>query len=248
MLIDTHCHISKDDYDDIDKIIEDDFKEVDKIIISGCSKKDIIESLEIAEKNENIFVTIGYHPDQVDVVSDEDLLFLEEKCKNIKVVGIGEIGLDYHYVDDNRDEQIALFEKQLGLAEKLNMPVVIHSRDATKDTIDTLKKYKVTGVIHCFSDNLENAKKYLSLGFSLGIGGVWTFKNTNLKETVKEIPIDRIILETDSPYLAPVPFRGEKNEPKYIPYIAKELSIQKELSLEEVSLETEKNIKRIFNI
>ena len=180
MLIDTHCHISKDDYDDIDKIIEDDFKEVDKIIISGCSKKDIIESLEIAEKNENIFVTIGYHPDQVDVVSDEDLLFLEEKCKNIKVVGIGEIGLDYHYVDDNRDEQIALFEKQLCLAEKLNMPVVIHSRDATKDTIDTLKKYKVTGVIHAFSGSIETANIYISMGFLIGIGGVVTFKNSKL--------------------------------------------------------------------
>ena len=248
MLIDTHCHISRDDYDDIDKIIEDDFKEVDKIIISGCSKKDIIDSLEIAEKNENIFVTIGYHPDQVEIVSDEDLLFLEEKCSNKKVVGIGEIGLDYHYVDDNHDEQIALFEKQLGLAEKLNMPVVSHSRDATKDTIDTLKKYKVTGVIHAFSGSIETANIYISMGFLIGIGGVVTFKNSKLFEVVKSIGLDHIVLETDSPYLTPHPFRGMQNSSKYIPIIAKRISEVTEKSFEEVSEITGNNAIKMFDL
>ena len=248
MLIDTHCHISKDDYDDIDKIIEDDFKEVDKIIISGCSKKDIIESLNIAEKNENIFVTFGYHPDQVEVVSEEDLLFLEEKCSNNKVVGIGEIGLDYHYVDDNHDEQIALFEKQLGLAEKLNMPVVIHSRDATKDTIDTLKKYKVTGVIHAFSGSIETANIYISMGFLIGIGGVVTFKNSKLFEVVKSIGLDHIVLETDSPYLTPHPFRGMQNSSKYIPIIAKRISEVTEKSYDEVSEITGNNAIKMFDL
>ena len=248
MLIDTHCHISKDDYDDIDKIIEDDFKEVDKIIISGCSKKDIIESLEIAEKNENIFVTIGYHPDQVEIVSDEDLLFLEEKCSNKKVVGIGEIGLDYHYTVENKDEQISLFEKQLKLAEKLNMPVVIHSRDATKDTIDTLKKYKVTGVIHAFSGSIETANIYISMGFLIGIGGVVTFKNSKLFEVVKSIGLDHIVLETDSPYLTPHPFRGMQNSSKYIPVIAKRISEVTEKSYDEVSEITGNNAIKMFDL
>ena len=233
MLIDTHCHISKDDYDDIEKIIEDDFKEVDKIIISGCSKKDIIESLDIASKNDNIYVTIGYHPDQVDEVSDEDLLFLEEKCSNDKVVGIGEIGLDYHYVDDNHDEQIALFEKQLSLAEKLKMPVVIHSRDATKDTI---------------SGSIETANIYISMGFLLGIGGVVTFKNSKLFEVVKSIGLDHIVLETDSPYLTPHPFRGMQNSSKYIPVIAKRISEVTEKTYEEVSKITGDNAIKMFDL
>ena len=248
MLIDTHCHISKDDYDDIDKIIEDDFKEVDKIIISGCSKKDIIESLEIAEKNENILVTIGYHPDQVEIVSDEDLLFLEEKCSNKKVVGIGEIGLDYHYTVENKEEQIALFKKQLKLAEKLNMPVVIHSRDATKDTIDTLKKYNVTGVIHAFSGSIETANIYISMGFLIGIGGVVTFKNSKLFEVVKSIGLDHIVLETDSPYLTPHPFRGMQNSSKYIPVIAKRISEVTEKSYDEVSEITGNNAIKMFDL
>ena len=248
MLIDTHCHLSKEDYEDIDKIIEDDFKEVDNIIISGCSKKDIIESLEIAEKNDNIFVTIGYHPDQVGLVSDEDLVFLEESCANKKVVGIGEIGLDYHYVDDNHDEQIVLFEKQLKLAEKLKMPVVIHSRDATKDTIDTLKKFKVTGVIHAFSGSIETANIYISMGYLLGIGGVVTFKNSKLFEVVKSVGLDHIVLETDSPYLTPHPFRGLQNSSKYIPLIAKRVSEITEKSLEEVSLVTGNNAIKMFDL
>lgn len=248
MLIDTHCHISKDDYDDIEKIIEDDFKEVDKIIISGCSKKDIIESLDIAEKNDNIYVTIGYHPDQVDQVSDEDLLFLEEKCSNDKVVGIGEIGLDYHYTNENRVKQIALFEKQLMLAEKLNMPVVIHSRDATKDTIDILKKYKVTGVIHAFSGSIETANIYISMGFLLGIGGVVTFKNSKLFEVVKSIGLDYIVLETDSPYLTPHPFRGMQNSSKYIPVIAKRVSEVTEQPYETVSKVTGDNAIKMFDL
>ena len=250
MFTDTHCHLSNNDYEDVEKVIENAKRnDVNRLIISGCEKNMIKESIEIAKTHENIYLALGYHPEEADLVTEQDILELKDIIKNTnKVVAVGEIGLDYHYGKDNKDKQIKLFREMLGIAKELELPVVIHTRDAFQDTYDILKEEKVSGVIHCFSDNLENAKKYLSLGFSLGIGGVLTFKNTNLKETIKEIPIDRIILETDSPYLAPVPFRGEKNEPKNIPYIAKELSIQKNLSLEEISLETEKNIKRIFNI
>jgi TatD DNase family protein len=248
MFIDTHCHLSVNDYDDIDKIIKDDLLEVDKIIISGCDYEGIFESLEIANNYDNIYVTIGYHPDQVDVVKDTDLENLEKLLKNKKVVGIGEIGLDYHYDDTKKEKQIELFEKQLELAVKYDMPVVIHSRDATKDTINTLKKYKVKGIIHAFSGSLETAEIYIKMGFLLGIGGVITFKNTNLKETIKEVPIDRILLETDSPYLAPTPFRGEKNESKYIPLIAEEIAKNKDITIEELSEKTEENVHRIFGI
>ena len=186
MLIDTHCHISIEDYDDIDKIINDDFKVVDKIIISGCSKESIYESLEIADKYDNIFVTIGYHPDQVDVYSDSDLIELEQLIKNKHVVGIGEIGLDYHYDKNTKDRQIELFEKQLEIAEKNHLPVVIHSRDATEDTINTLKKYKVKGVIHAFSGSIEVSDIYIKMGFLLGIGGVVTFKNSKLYKVIEE--------------------------------------------------------------
>ncbi len=250
MFTDTHCHLSKDDYDDIEKVIENATNNgVYRLIISGCEKNMIKESLEIANSHQNIYLALGYHPEEADKVTEEDILELKEIIKNNnKVIAVGEIGLDYHYGKENRDNQIKLFREMIGIAKELKLPVVIHTRDAFQDTYDILKEEKVSGVIHCFSDNLENAKKYLSLGFSLGIGGVLTFKNTNLKETVKEIPMDRILLETDSPYLAPVPFRGEKNEPKNITYVAKELSLQKDLPIEEISIETEKNIKRIFNI
>ena len=136
----------------------------------------------------------------------------------------------------------------ISIAKELNLPVVIHTRDAFQDTYDILKEENVRGVIHCFSGNLENAKMYLSLGFALGIGGVITFKNTNLKETIKEIPIERILLETDSPYLAPMPFRGKKNESKYIPLIAEEIAKNKGLTIEELSKKTEENVHNIFGI
>ena len=143
MFIDTHCHLSIDDYDDIDLVIKENRNvEISNIIISGCSYDSIVESLEISNKYDDVFVTIGYHPDQVEVVDDEKIEFLKEQLKHPKVVGVGEIGLDYHYGKENRDAQIVLFEKQLKIAEEYNLPVVIHSRDATEDTIECLKKYK----------------------------------------------------------------------------------------------------------
>ena len=163
-------------------------------------------------------------------------------------MGIGEIGLDYHWSKDNKEKQKELFIKQINIAKELNLPVVIHSRDAFQDTFDILKEANHRGVIHCFSGNIENAKKYLSIGYYFGIGGVLTFKNSNLGETVKNIPIDKILLETDCPYLAPTPHRGEKNEPKYIPLIAQELSQKKDMDLEELAKNINKNIVEIFGI
>ena len=196
----------------------------------------------------DIFVTIGYHPSEVSKVSDLDLEKLEEQAKSDKVVGIGEIGLDYHYGKEDREEQIKLFEKQLTLAQKLDLPVVIHSRDATLDTISSLKKYSVSGVIHCFSGSLEVAMEYIKMGFVLGIGGVITFKNSKLGEVVSCIPLEKIVLETDSPYLAPVPYRGEKNSSKYIPIIAEKISSCKGVSTYEVEQITTETAKFIFRL
>ena len=193
MYIDTHCHLSVEDYDDIDLVIKENRdNKISKIIISGCTKESIIESLELANKYEDIYLTIGYHPSEVNTITDEDLELLEEQIKSSdKVVGVGEIGLDYHYGKEDSELQKKLFRKQMKLAQKLNLPVVIHSRDATLDTINILKEFpQVIGDIHCFSGSVETAKIYIAMGYKIGIGGVVTFKNSNLFQVVEEIGIE----------------------------------------------------------
>ncbi len=248
MFIDTHCHLSREDYADIDKIIEYNKKaDVDKIVVSGCSRESIDEVMNFKDKYDMVYVTIGYHPEYADNVREKDLDYLKDLLSEKKVVGIGEIGLDYHYTKDNKDKQIWLFEEQLKIAESLNLPVVIHSRDATMDTINTLKKYNVRGIIHCFSGSLETANIYIKMRFMLGIGGVVTFKNSKLKEVVEKIPLESIVLETDSPYLAPVPYRGKINSSKYLDIICRFISNLKNISYEELAEITSKNASRLFD-
>lgn len=249
MFIDTHCHLSKEDYDDIDLVIKENRENnISKIIISGCSRDSIFESIELSRRYEEVYLTLGYHPSEVDTVTDDDLLELENLLKLDKVVGLGEIGLDYYYGKDNKNEQIELFRKQLSIAERLDIPVVIHSRDAVEDTINILKEFDLTGVIHCFSGSVETAKIYTSMGYMLGIGGVVTFKNSNLYKVVEEVGLKNIVLETDSPYLAPTPFRGQKNSSKYIPLIAEKVSDILGISVEEVGIETTKNACSMFDL
>ncbi len=249
MFIDTHCHLSSSDYDNIDLVINEN-REVgmEKIIVSACDKKDFEEAFLLSKKYKDVFLTIGYHPEYVDDIVPADIAELDVLLKEEKVVGVGEIGLDYHYTKDNREAQIALFEQQLALAEKNNLPVVIHSRDATEDTINTLKKYKVKGVIHCFSGSLEVAEIYIRMGFKLGIGGVVTFSNSNLYKVVEKIGLSNIVLETDSPYLAPVPYRGKQNSSKYVPVIAQKIADILGLSLEEVASVTTSNACELFDL
>lgn len=251
MYIDTHCHLSCEDYDDIALVIKENIDAgVEKIIVSGCTKKDILEALELSSKYECVYLTIGYHPSEVNDISEEDLNLLEEQIKNNKkVVGVGEIGLDYHYGKEDIEIQKSLFRKQMNLASKLNLPVVIHSRDATEDTINILKEYPdVVGDIHCFSGSLETAKIYISMGYMLGIGGVVTFKNSNLYKVIESVGLDNIILETDAPYLAPTPFRGKQNSSKYIPYIAEKLAEILNLEVEEVAKITTRNASKLFDL
>ena len=249
MLIDTHCHLSEEYYDNIDEVILDNRKaDVFRIIISGCDRKGIEEALIYTKMYDDVYMTAGFHPEEVDRVSDADLEYLKKALQEKKTVGLGEIGLDYHYVKDNRAKQIALFEKQLQIAERMNLPVVIHSRDAVKDTIDSLRKFKVKGIIHCFSGSYETAKTYVDMGYKLGIGGVITFKNSKLGEVVKKIGIENIVLETDSPYLAPEPFRGKKNSSKYLKEIVKKIASVTELSYDDVSRKTTSNSQDMFDL
>lgn len=251
MYIDTHCHLSKEDYDDIDLVIkENKEKNVNRIIISGCTKETIVESIALADKYQEVYLTIGYHPSEAKIITSKDLELLEDQIRNnSKVKGIGEIGLDYHYGKEDIELQKDLFRKQMKLAEKLNLPVVIHSRDATKDTISILKEFpQVIGDIHCFSGSVETAKIYVSIGYKIGIGGVVTFKNSNLYKVIEAIGIENIVLETDAPYLAPVPVRGKKNSSKYIPYIADKLSEILNIPVEKIAEITTNNAVTLFDL
>lgn len=249
MYIDTHCHLSSEDYDNIDLIVKENRESgIEKVVISGCTRESIIESLDFSKKYEDVYVTIGYHPSEAKITTDEDIILLSEQIKEDKVVGIGEIGLDYHYGKDDINLQKELFRKQLALADSNNLPVVIHSRDATEDTISILKEFpNVHGDIHCFSGSIETAKIYISMGYVIGIGGVVTFKNSNLYKVIEEIGLDNIVLETDSPYLTPEPFRGKKNSSKYIPFIAEKLASIVNCSIDDVSFKTLDNTCRLFD-
>lgn len=245
MFTDTHCHIYHEYYDNPDNIFNNAISNhVNRFIVCGCSKKDNDEVLSI--KRNDVYKVIGFHPDQASIYQDSDI----EELKKYKdeIIAIGEIGLDYYYGKDDMEKQKELFRKQLKLAQELNLPVVIHSRDAVQDTINILKEYHVHGVIHSFSGSLEIAKEYIKMGFVLGINGVITFKNCNLKDVIKEIGVDNIIFETDSPYLTPVPYRGETNEPAHIYDIAKFVSELCDINMEKLSEITNNNIKRIFDI
>lgn len=250
MFIDTHCHLSKEDYEDIDKIIEDNRNNyVDKIIISGCTRDSIVEALDLLNNYDDVYVTIGYHPSEALITTDEDLKLLKKQLKNNRVVGVGEIGLDYHYGKEDIEQQKTLFRKQLEIAQELSLPVVIHSRDATFDTINILKEFPdVKGDIHCFSGSIETARIYVSMGYKLGIGGVVTFKNSTLPKVVEEIGLSNIVIETDSPYLTPEPFRGKQNSSKYLSLIADKIADIFDLPIEDVSKRLLENTYELFDL
>lgn len=249
MFTDTHCHIYKEYYENIDEILKRALESnINRVINNGCNRESNKEVLALANTYNNMYVALGIHPESIDTYQKEDLTFIEENLSNPKVIAIGEIGLDYHYTKENKTLQIKLLESQLKIAETHNLPVIIHSREATEDTINTLKKYHVKGVIHSFSGSLETAKIYIKMGYLLGINGVVTFKNSKLKEVIKEISLEHLVLETDSPYLTPEPFRGKPNEPARIKEIATFISELKGISLEELARITNENIMRIFDI
>ncbi len=248
MFTDTHCHLYSENYDSLSSILENAKKShVSFFFVSGCDQKSNEEVLRVLSFDPSIYGCLGIHPEEADSYKNEDLLFLKSHLKDEKVIAIGEIGLDYHYTKENKEKQKELFCRQLEIASENHLPVVIHSRDATEDTIQILKKYpNVKGVIHSFSGSLETARIYIKMGYKLGINGVVTFKNSHLIQVVREV-MDFIVLETDCPYLTPHPYRGTKNEPKYIYEIAQFISLETGKSLEEISEITNKNIAQIFD-
>ncbi len=247
-MIDTHAHLINEFYDNIDKIIEE-LKEKNMLKVINCadSLSTSKEVLEMAKKYDNfILPTIGIHPQNIS--NKEDLIEIEELLKNNKVYAIGEIGLDYHYNEDNKEEQKEFLNLQLDLAEKYNLPVLIHIRDCIQECFDILKTRKLTGIIHCYSGSKEMAKEFIKLGYKLGIGGVLTFKNSKLYEVIEAIDMKDIVLETDSPFLSPEPYRGKKNIPSNVYYVAKKIAEIKNISVDEVIKITTDNATTLFDI
>ena len=250
MFIDTHVHLNDEAYKDIlEQIIKDANNcGINKMIVIGCNKETSIKAVEIAQANDNIYAMVGLHPSDVSYETDKELTWLKELMHKDKVIGIGEIGIDLYWTKENKDEQIYYFEKQLEIALENDFPIAIHSRDAIELTYTILSKNNYRGIIHCFSGSLEMAQKFIKKGYYLGIGGVVTFKNTNLKEVVKNIPLTSIVTETDGPYLAPTPFRGKLNKPEYIKLICEEIAYLKGISLVEVEKQIDINVNTLFNI
>lgn len=250
MFIDTHCHISEKVGVTPDLYVKN-AKEagVELLIASFCEKEDILLSTKFVEKYENLYACVGYHPEFANKIVEKDFQMLENLVENNpKIIAIGEIGLDYYWNQDNKEKQREVFRRQLEIAERLDIPVVIHSRDSIGETYEILSEYKVRGVIHCFSGSLEMAKKFINLGFLLGIGGVVTFKNSKLYQVLEQISLTSIVLETDSPYLSPEPNRGKVNESRNIPLIAEKIALIKNISVEEVANITTHNACRLFDL
>ena len=250
MMIDTHCHILKEDYDNQAEVIKN--MEENIMIVSTASPNDIEEVVELTTKYKNIYGTIGIHPEYADTYNIDDLKKIEKYLTNKKIVGIGEIGLDYHYTKENKEKQKDLFIEQIKLANKYNKTIVIHSRDAIEDTYNTIKENKKENIkcdLHCYSGSLEMAKKFIKINTKFGIGGVLTFKNEKkLKEIVTKLELENFVLETDSPYLAPEPLRGKKNEPINIKYVAQKIAELKNTDINTVLKETTKNAKNLFDL
>lgn len=249
MYIDTHCHVLSEYYNNIEVIVKKCIENnVTKIIVSGCDMKSNKEVLELVNKYDIIYGTLGFHPTELEDFKEEYFAFLIENINNKKIVGIGEIGLDYHYENTDKEKQKRIFNKQLEIAEKFNKPVVIHSRNAIQETYDMLSKYNLKGSIHCFSGSLEMAKLFIRLGYKIGVGGIITFKNAkNIIKVIENIDLSYILLETDSPYLSPEPYRGSKNDPSNIPIIAEKLASLKNVSIAEVARVTTSSAEEEFD-
>ena len=250
MYIDTHCHITRNDYSDIpfliNKIKDSGIK---KIIVNGTDMKSNMEVLELVKEYDIVYGAIGFHPTELDNFNDEYLLWLEEHINDNKIVALGEIGLDYHYDNTNKEKEINVFRRQLQIAKKHNKPIIVHSRDAIQDTLDILKEFDLKGSIHCFSGSLEMAREFIKCGYLIGVGGVVTYKNSkNIINVIENIDLEYILLETDSPYLTPEPYRKNKNDSSYILIIADKIAEIKNVSVSVVEKTTSSNAEVLFDI
>ena len=251
-MIDTHTHINMIESISIEEILNNAKENgIEKVIVPSANPKDFPEIAELINKYDNVYGMLGVHPSDAKDWDDSLINQIKDLCNNKKIVAIGEIGLDYYWDKSFNDLQMDVFIKQIKLANELNLPLDVHDREAHKDTFDILKQYNINSkvVMHCFSGSVEFAKECVKEGYYIGIGGVVTFKNAiKMKEVAKHIPLEYIILETDAPYLTPVPYRGTENQPAYVKYVAEEIAKLKEISYEEVKNVTTSNAERIFNL
>ncbi|MGN7392623.1 TatD family hydrolase [Bacillus safensis] len=254
MLFDTHAHLNAEQYnEDLEQVIERAKSEkVEKIVVVGFDCPTITRAMELIEEYDFIYAAIGWHPVDAIDMTDEDLAWIKDLSQHEKVVAIGEMGLDYYWDKSPKDVQKEVFRRQIALAKEVKLPIVIHNRDATEDVVTILKEEgaaEVGGIMHCFTGSLETAKACMEMNFYISFGGPVTFKNAKKpKEVVKEIPSDKLLIETDCPYLTPVPFRGKRNEPSYVKYIAEQIAELREISFEELAELTTKNAKKVFRI
>ena len=269
-IFDTHAHYDDSAFDeDRDELlggklleeisIEDEERNIKKdirvvnITNIGCSLKSSSRSVELSEMYDYMYASIGVIPHHVGDMKEEDIEELEKlAASSKKVVAIGEIGLDYYYDEPSRELQQKWFVRQMELARELKLPIIIHSREAAQDTVELMKKAhaeEIGGVVHCYSYSEELSHEFLKMGFYFGIGGVVTFKNSKkLKRAVASIPLEKIVLETDSPYLTPSPNRGKRNDSRYLPYVVREIARLKDISEEEVAEVTFENAKKLYGI
>lgn len=253
MIFETHAHYDDEQFD-MDRetlLLSMPEQGIGTIVNVSATYASCQRVVDLVQKYPFMYAAVGIHPDEVGSLNEERFQQMKELCKQEKVVAVGEIGLDYYWDNESHDLQKEWFVRQLDLARELNLPVLIHSREAAADTMEIMKQYGqgLKGVIHCFSYSKEMAAEYVKMGFYIGVGGVVTFKNARkLKETVQEIPLTSIVLETDCPYLAPVPYRGKRNNSAYIKYIAEEIAGIKGVSYEEVVEQTEKNARDLYNL
>lgn len=254
MFIDTHVHLNADQYDeDLQQVIERALEaKVEKMVVVGFDRKTIERAMKLADEYNFIYAVIGWHPVDAIDCTEEDLQWIEKLAEHPKVVAIGETGLDYYWDKSPKDVQQELFRKQIHLAQKLNLPIVIHNRDATGDVVKILREENaatIGGVMHCFSGSVETALECIKMNFMISLGGPVTFKNARMpKEVAKEVPLEYLMIETDAPYLAPHPYRGKRNEPSYVPLVAEEIARQKGISVEEVAEATTSNATKFFKL
>ncbi|WP_296861571.1 TatD family hydrolase [uncultured Methanobrevibacter sp.] len=249
MIIDTHCHIYYSEMDNAEEIIRQAAENDICIILNGTDPSSNREVLELSAKYENVYAALGYFYSFADEITEEDIFLLDSQLTNDNVIAVGEIGIDYYHTKDNADKQKALFEKMLDLAQKHDLPVIVHSRKAIQDTFEILKKHDVVGSLHCYQGSGEMAREFIKLGFYIGIGGPVTHKNNKkIRKMLKKIDINHILVETDSPYLTPEEKRGEKNTSLNLKYIIRKIAEELDIEEDKVIEITTDNAKRLFNI
>jgi len=254
MLFDTHVHLNAEQYeDDLQEVINRALeKDVQNMVVVGFDEPTIKKAIQIAETYDFIYASVGWHPvDAVDM-TDEHLAWIEELAQHPKVVALGEMGLDYHWDKSPKEVQKDVFRRQIRLARKVNLPIIIHNRDATEDVVTILKEEhveEVGGIMHCFTGSIEVAKQCMDMNMYISFGGPVTFKNAKKpKEVATELPLDKLLIETDCPYLTPHPFRGKRNEPGYVSYVAEQIAELKGITYEELAAITTANAKKLFGI